>query len=133
MGMITELTTPFVEAKDEYVAWLKTQEDPSYRDLLMKALDFAVDEDNFDYGEAPDPTRIHKIDDGDYQGTLLFVVAASGYQPDTYWTTRVYYGSCSGCDALEGAWGYGDDQNWEGLYNIALHMMQRLRLVGDDA
>jgi hypothetical protein len=132
MGMITELTTPFVEAKDEYVAWLKTQEDPSYRDLLMKAIDLSVNEDDFDYGEAPDPTRIHVIDDGDYQGTLLFVVAASGYQPDTYWTTRVYYGSCSGCDALEGAWGNGDDQNWEGLYNIALHMMQKLKLVEYD-
>jgi hypothetical protein len=127
--MITELTTPFVEAKDEYVAWLKEQDNPSYTSLLGAALEFAVADSNFDYGTEPDPTRIHLIDDGDYQGMLVFVVAAVGYQPSTYWVTRISYGSCSGCDALESAWGYGQDKDYEATYLIALHMMQGLRLA----
>lgn len=75
-------------------------------------------------GEAPDPERIHQIDDGDYQGTLVFVIGAQGYQPSTYWATSVGYGSCSGCDALEDAWGYGDQHDYEGLYSLTLHMLQ---------
>ena len=35
------------------------------------------------YG-SPDPERIHEIDDGDYQGTLLFVIPSDNYQPYKY-------------------------------------------------
>lgn len=131
--MITEWTTPFVEKKDEFVDWLKTQanEDdlsyPSYLGLLSKALEIVCAQVEFPYGDKPDIDRIHRIDDGDYQGTLVFVIGADGYQPSTYWYTDVSYGSCSGCDALEAAWGYGDDCNYEGLYLIALHMLQRAK------
>ena len=46
---------------------------------------------------------ITKIDDGDYQGTLLFVIPFRGYQPGPgdYLMTYVDYGSCGGCDILE--------------------------------
>ena len=46
--------------------------------------------------------KTHEIDDGDYQGTLLYMIPIDTYQP-SYWeyvATYVYYGSCSGCDAL---------------------------------
>lgn len=123
--MDTDITTPFIEAKDTYVAWLTEQDHPTYEVLLTKALELAVGDDPPWRG--PDPTRIHKIDDGDYQGTLVFVIGATGYQPFDYWYTRVYYGSCSGCDALEDAWGYGEQRDYEGLWTIALHMLQGMR------
>ena len=46
--------------------------------------------------------NIHVIDDGDYQGTLLFAIHLDTYQPSSYEyiLTTVEYGSCSGCDAL---------------------------------
>ena len=49
-----------------------------------------------------DLDRIHEIDDGDYQGTLLFLIPFKAYQPCEYeyLMTYVGYGSCSGCDAL---------------------------------
>lgn len=129
--MITEWTTPFVAAKDEYVAWLRTQEYPNYVDLLRKALEIVVRDGEFGWGDEPDPNRIHQINDGDYQGTLVFVIAQEGYQPYAYWYTMVGYGSCSGCDSLQAAWGYGDEHDYDGLWNLALHMLQRARKMED--
>ena len=46
---------------------------------------------------------ITKIDDGDYQGTFLFLIPEATYQPSAheYLMTYIYYGSCSGCDTLQ--------------------------------
>ena len=48
--------------------------------------------------------KIKEIDDGDYQGTLLYLIPEDTYQPDSseYLMTFVEYGSCSGCDTLQG-------------------------------
>lgn len=53
--------------------------------------------------------RITKIDDGDYQGTLLFIIPFDTYQPAEHENLMTYvrYGSCSGCDALQAI------QSWE--------------------
>lgn len=49
-----------------------------------------------------DTNKIVEIDNGDYQGTLLFTIPRSSYQPsaEEYLMTYVEYGSCSGCDTL---------------------------------
>lgn len=49
--------------------------------------------------------KITVIDDGDYQGTLLFAIPFNSYQPcaGQYIMTFIEYGSCSGCDALQAA------------------------------
>ena len=130
--MITEWTTPFIEAKAEYVAWLKTQEYPSYQSLLYRALQIVIEGKERSFLDPfPDPDRIHRIDDGGYQGTLVFVIAERDYQPSTYWYTTVSYGSCSGCDSLESAWGYGNNHNYEAMYTLALHMLQRAKKMDD--
>ena len=45
---------------------------------------------------------ITQVDNGDYQGTLLFLIPRNTYQPAEYdyLITYVGYGSCSGCDTL---------------------------------
>lgn len=50
------------------------------------------------------------IDNGDYQGTQLFIIPRDTYQPGAgdYIMTCCYYGSCSVCDTLLSI------QNWEG-------------------
>ncbi|KKL82598.1 hypothetical protein LCGC14_1983120, partial [marine sediment metagenome] len=115
----------------QYIAWLATQDCPSYKSLLRKALEVIQGSEGLGYGSTPDPERIHEINDGDYQGTIVFVIGAKGYQPDTYWSTTVYYGSCSGCDAIEAAWDYGRTDSMEGMYAIALNMMQGMRRTDD--
>ena len=105
----------------------------SYAELVKWTIEAIRDPD--EYNE-PDPERIHVIDDGDYQGTLLFVIGATGYQPDQYWCVKVNYGSCSGCDTLqsirddysnfEERESVTDEQAHE-YWMLALHLVQGLK------
>lgn len=49
-----------------------------------------------------DDKKITVVDNGDYQGTQLFIIPAKAYQPSEYeyLMTFVNYGSCSVCDTL---------------------------------
>lgn len=53
-------------------------------------------------GDGWDYKNITTIDNGDYGGTLLFLIPENTYQPSEYeyLMTYVNYGSCSGCDTL---------------------------------
>ena len=55
-------------------------------------------DNEFDYN------NITTIDNGDYQGTLLFVFPRKTYQPTAseYLVAFAEYGSCGGCDTLLG-------------------------------
>lgn len=69
-------------------------------------------DDHYDYGDGSkyDANHITEIDNGDYQGTLLFVIPRHTYQPCEweYLMTYVGYGSCSGCDTLQGIQDWSD-------------------------
>ena len=58
-----------------------------------------------------DTDNITVIDDGNYQGTLLFVIPFNTYQPTEgeYLMTSIGYGSCSGCDTLQSIQFLGDE------------------------
>lgn len=58
-------------------------------------------------------SKITEIDDGDYQGTLLYVIHKETYQPSEcdYLMTFVSYGSCSGCDTLQDIQRYDRDDD----------------------
>lgn len=49
-----------------------------------------------------DSNNITMVDNGDYQGTQLFLIPENTYQPSEYDYLMTYagYGSCSGCDTL---------------------------------
>ena len=73
---------------------------------------------------------IVKVDHGDYQGMLLFVIGGSGYQPHSYWVTDVSYGSCSGCDTLQAIHDTTDRDEASGDYvTLALHLVQSMKQV----
>lgn len=76
--------------------------DCDYGYLVKKTIDIILE------GEDWDTKNISVIDNGDYQGTLLFVIPKKCYQPSEYEYLITYanYGSCSGCDTLLGI------QNW---------------------
>jgi hypothetical protein len=77
--------------------------------------------------------RMTVIDDGDYQGTKLFIIPKDTYQPsvDDYITTHTYYGSCSGCDTLQSICGYDyglpTEEQVKLYMTLALHLVQKLR------
>ena len=79
------------------------------------------------------PSIIHVIDDGDYQGTLLFVIPDRCYQPRNYWAVLVEYGSCSACDTLQGIHHYSSAPPTDGqvaeYMMLALHIVQGLKKI----
>ena len=83
-----------------------------------------------DYCE-PSAERITVIDHGDYQGTRLYIIGASGYQPSDYWSIFVDYGSCSVCDTFKAIKGYSDEppteQQVQDYWTLMLHMVQGMR------
>lgn len=95
-----------------------------YRDIVSIVID-AIHEGDGD----PDPNAISEIDDGDYQGVLLFVIPEDIYHPYDYWYVRVFYGSCSGCDTLQSILydSYSKEQQINDLFTLALHIFQGLK------
>lgn len=76
-----------------------------YKDLVKATFEHIFNDDTFmrfDRGKL-EIESITEIDDGDYQGTLLFLIPFATYQPSEseYLMTYVGYGSCSGCDTLQ--------------------------------
>lgn len=104
-----------------------------YKDIVKEVVKVIHDPNGYSFKE-PDPERIHEIDDGHYQGTLVYVIAASGYQPDEYWYVRVSYGSCSCCDALEYATSSTRtvEQTLDDIMLLALHIVQGMRKMGGE-
>lgn len=126
--------------QEEVRNWIATTnlDDMSYRFLLENTLRILFGEEKYDtHSEEPDYTRIVEVDFGDYQGDLVFVVGGKGYQPsaDNHWVTDVSYGSCSGCDTLQGITGYSggvpSTEQTEGLWTLCLHLMQGMKRLGD--
>jgi hypothetical protein len=127
--MIEELIKRFDANRDAIKNEFLAEHPSSYDDIVRTVVSHITSED--EYGELSlDPERIHCIDDGDYQGTLLFVIGAKGYQPYEYWYVKVSYGSCSGCDTLESIRGYDDEsvteQQANDYFTLALHIAQGL-------
>lgn len=103
-----------------------------YSTLVKMVIELVTSEDDYDDFN-PDPERIHCIDDGDYQGTLIFLIGAKGYQPSTYWSMKVYYGSCSGCDTLQAIYDYSDEKPTEDqvkdYYTLCLHLIESMKEI----
>jgi len=85
-----------------------------YVDLVKLVVDCILNgersSDEYDNERKWDSDGITVIDNGDYQGTLLFLIPRDRYQPAEYeyLMTYVGYGSCSGCDTLQAIQEWGD-------------------------
>ena len=82
--------------KDERCSW-------EYEDILRLIIQNVLNPGSV-YHFAKLSNNFHVINDGSYQGTLIFLMYRECYQPsiDDYLITFVEYGSCSGCDTLQG-------------------------------
>jgi hypothetical protein len=134
--MIQKFVKRFMDAKQTIEAELRTADPEDYDALVKRVVQVIANEDDY---ETPSVDRITVIDHGDYQGTRLYIIAASCYQPSRYWSIFVDYGSCSGCDTLESLKDYSDgppdDKQVNGYWTLMLHMVQSMRELGkpDDA
>lgn len=125
--MITKFVEQFLNARPEMEAALRQHHPESYADLVRRVITLLSTDDAYD---APDPKRITVIDHGDYQGTQLYIIGVQGYQPSTYWSIFVSYGSCSGCDTFEALKNYDSEPPTEkqvnGYWTLMLHMVQNM-------
>jgi hypothetical protein len=117
----------------------KKCEDISYKTLVELIVTEILNDGRteLDY-EDYDAKKMTVIDDGDYQGTQIFIIPRNIYQPsvDEYIYTHTYYGSCSGCDTLLGIVGYSDERPDEeqlnDLMTLCLHLLQRFKRMEED-
>lgn len=84
-------------------------------------------------------TDIHVIDDGQWQGTQIFVVHRDTYHPsvDDYFFADNYYGSCSGCDTLMHITKHKEepatDEQVKELMQLAFDMLRNFKPLVKDA
>jgi hypothetical protein len=133
--MIKDFVDRFMQNKDVLRAKFEADFPHEYKDIVKAVVEIITAKEYTTHDI--DPERIHEIDDGDYQGTLVYVVAEKGYQPSNYYYVRVDYGSCSGCDTLqsiESTHEFSADkkQSIDDLITLALHIVQGLKKMGDE-
>ena len=104
--------------------------------LFEKVINPYIEADDKSFDHTPyDIGNIHEIDDGDYQGTLLYIIPKKTYQPckDEYVITNVGYGSCSCCDTLQGITCYDcdklpDHNQIDEFMTLCLHILQQCKI-----
>ena len=133
--MEKDLVKRYFENKGQVLKTFTEKHPEDYAEIV-EAVVKAISGYDVGLPDLPDPERIHQIDDGDYQGTLVFVIAGGGYQPDDYWYVKVSYGSCSGCDTLQSISNYSHETPSEeqiaDYMTLALHIVQGLKKMGED-
>lgn len=134
--MIQQLVAMWNEKKGVLESWLQEKHPESYEDLFTKLIALVLNETvEGRYTHAViDPTSITVLNHGSYQGTQIFLMALTTYQPDAddYLWMDNYYGSCSGCDALQSIQAFKwtekpDEEQVEAYMLLALQMVQRIR------
>lgn len=137
--MISKLTNAWCANKDklrDYFKSAKQSEYDSYLKIVKKLFEIVINP-NMEY-EYFNVKAIKEIDDGDYQGTLLYLIPLDIYHPAPYeyLVTYVYYGSCSGCDTLLRISGYDNgfptDSQVDGYMVLALHILQHTKWLYDN-
>lgn len=113
----------------------------SYEDLVKFVVIYILNDAKKSLGFASDEydsDNITEIDNGEYQGTLLFTIPKKVYQPGAreYLLTYVDYGSCSGCDTLQdihmsarSAKDKGDEEKEmivKDYLSLCLHLLQNM-------
>lgn len=134
--MIAEIIQKWEENKlklEEYFKTTKQEEYQSYESIVRKIFEICINVSDSKYNNF-NLEKLHVIDDGDYQGTQIFIVPKDTYQPsaEDYIITDTYYGSCSGCDTLLSICSYRDevvpnDEQLKEYMTLALHLVQKMR------
>lgn len=140
--MILEIIEKWEENKlklEEYFKNTKQEEYSDYKKIVSKLFEIVLVEvkDKWNGTTNFDVSKMTIIDDGDYQGTLIFLIPKDTYQPsaEDYIVTNTYYGSCSGCDTLQSISSYDDDLPTEEQVSeymtLALHLVQKMKFLAD--
>lgn len=122
---------------EEYFRTTPQSEYDSYELLVRRLFDIVINPSIEDSYYQFDTGDILVIDDGDYQGTQVFILHRNCYQPsvEDYVYTNTYYGSCSGCDTLQAIhwyeYGLPNEQQVEDYMELCLHLLQKCNFMVD--
>lgn len=139
--MLTDFVEAWNENKDKLEKYFKNTKQEKYDEyekILKQLVEIVINPylSNKRY-KTLDIKKIRIIDDGDYQGTQIYIIPFDLYQPDVedYVYTNNYYGSCSGCDTLLSISNYQEGiptpKQVEGYMTIALHLLQKFKRLED--
>ncbi len=134
--MIKEFIEKWEKNKEElenYFRNTKQEEYNEYEKIIKKIIEIILNGNS----KRVWSEEVSVIDDGDYQGTQIFIIHKETYQPNVneYIYTSNYYGSCSGCDTLLRISGYEyglpNEEQVKEYMLLALHLIQKIRRMGD--
>lgn len=128
--MIKEFVERFDAARQALLEKYKAAHPDGYDEIVRDVVTVCADGAT---GGVPSTEHIHRIDDGSYQGVLVFVIGEGGDQPSDYWVAKVSYGSCSVCDTFQHIRDYGDEPPTEeqakDYLTLALHILQNMKAL----
>lgn len=142
--MIKEFVLAWEKNKDKLERYFRTNKQElyaEYNDLVKLLFDIVINpeieaESIWTYNKKFDTSRILEIDDGEYQGTLIFVLHRNKYCPsvEDYVYTSVDYGSCSHCDILLRINDYCTEtlpceEQIRDYMQLSLHLLQRCKYM----
>lgn len=139
--MIKSFVDAWNKNKDKLEEYIRTHnqiEYDSYGKLVKLLFDIIINPEVNTYRfYSYDTDAIYEIDDGSYGGTAIYILHFDYYEPDidNYVFTYVQYGSCSGCDTLQGIHQYDEglpsEQQVEDYMELFLHLLQRCKYFVD--
>lgn len=116
----------------------KQSEYGTYSKIVKKIIELVINDSDNEF-QNYDFENLLVIDDGDYQGTQIFIAHKAVYQPDIndYIYTSNYYGSCSGCDTLLSIQSWNDERlpsksQIKDYMLLSLHIIQNFRKMEED-
>lgn len=121
------------ENLENYFRNTRQEEYQDYKDIVKALFKNVINKDAEDYYDKFNLEKMTVIDDGDCQGTQIFIIPIDTYQPDAdeYVVTNTYYGSCSGCDTLMAIQDYEeglpDEEQVKDYMELALHLLQKCK------
>ena len=97
----------------------------SYKQILDSIIKRVLNQ-NTEENKKFNAEKVTEIDNGDWQGTMIWAIPSASYQPGPYdyIFAYQYYGSCSGCDALQAAY-----KDIDMLMEIALNIFQSMKFL----
>ena len=125
---------------EEYFRNTRQEDYAEYEDIVKKIIEIILNanENEYSYKDNFSIKDLVVIDNGDYQGTQLFITHLETYQPDIddYIILNNYYGSCSGCDTLLSISCYDDElpneQQIKDYMLLSLHLIQSIKWLDFD-
>lgn len=133
--ILREVAKQFFEKEQQIKVRIAEKHIDSYEELVQTLIEELVRDDK---KLGFDPKRIKVVDFGEYQGTLVFVIGGTGYQPSDHWYVKVGYGSCSGCDTLQSIHDYSQlnkpptPKQIKDYWTLMLHVVQGIRKMEDE-